>query len=99
MVLSLQVYPPYPLVRRISTASHLPLRIPYHVKRTKFNGGIMKPRPKTKKIKRMELARKILQQFYKVRLIIIIITNYIYSDIFTGSSEVLIFSNPFKKNL
>lgn len=26
----------------------------------------MKPRPKTKKIKRMELAKKILEQFYKV---------------------------------
>lgn len=59
------MYPPYPLVKRISSASHLPIRIPYHAKRNKFTGGIMKPRPKTKKIKRLELAKKILQQFYK----------------------------------
>ncbi|XP_060844989.1 E3 ubiquitin-protein ligase RMND5A-like [Rhopalosiphum padi] len=64
-VLDTQMYPPYPLVKRISSASNLPIRIPYHAKRTKFSGGIMKPRPKTKKIKRMELAKKILQQFYK----------------------------------
>ncbi|XP_050530561.1 E3 ubiquitin-protein transferase RMND5B-like isoform X1 [Daktulosphaira vitifoliae] len=63
--LEMQMYPPYPLVRRVSSTSHLPIRIPYHAKRTKFNGGIMKPRPKTKKVKRIELARKILQQFYK----------------------------------
>lgn len=60
------MYPPYPLVKRISMASHLPIRIPYHAKRTKFSGSIMKPRPKTKQIKRIELAKKILQQFYKV---------------------------------
>jgi hypothetical protein len=60
------MYPPYPLIKRFSTASQLPIRIPYHIKRNKFSGGIMKPRPKTKKIKRLELAKKILQQFYTV---------------------------------
>lgn len=60
------MYPPNPLVKRISVTSHMPIRIPYHIKRSKFTGGIMKPRPKTKKIKRLELAKKILQQFYKV---------------------------------
>lgn len=60
------MYPPYPLVKRISSASNFPIRIPYHVKRSKFSGAIMKPRPKTKKLKRLELAKKILLQFYKV---------------------------------
>lgn len=60
------MYPPYALVKRISAASNLPIRIPYHVKRSKFTGGIIKPRPKAKKIKRLELAKKIFQQFYKV---------------------------------
>ncbi|XP_050439222.1 E3 ubiquitin-protein transferase RMND5B-like isoform X1 [Adelges cooleyi] len=63
--LEIQMYPPYPLVRRFSSASRMPIRIPLHAKRNKFTGGLMKPRPKTKKIKRIELARKILQQFYK----------------------------------
>lgn len=62
------MYPPYPLVKRISAASNLPIRISYHAKRTKFSGGVMKPRPKTKKIKRLELAKKILNRFYKVSL-------------------------------
>lgn len=61
------MYPPYPLLKRISVASHLPVRIPYHAKRAKFGSCIMKPRPKTKKIKRLELAKKILHQFYKVK--------------------------------
>jgi len=56
--LDAQMYPPFNLVKRISTASHLPVRIPYNSKRAKFTGAIMKPRPKTKKIKRLELAKK-----------------------------------------
>lgn len=60
------MYPPVALVKRISSASNMPIRAPYHVKRSKFSGVIMKPRPKTKKIKRLELAKKILLQFYKV---------------------------------
>ncbi|VVC34576.1 Zinc finger, RING/FYVE/PHD-type,CTLH/CRA C-terminal to LisH motif domain,LIS1 homology motif,CRA [Cinara cedri] len=60
-----QLYPPNPLIKRISSASNIPIRTPYHVKRSKFSGCIIKPRPKTKKIKRLELAKKILLKFYK----------------------------------
>jgi len=69
------MYPPFELVKRISAASNLPARIPY-TKRIKFSGCIMKPRPKTKKIKRLELAKKILEQFFKVHFIILFIKTY-----------------------
>lgn len=49
--------------------SNMPIRIPYHKKQMKCTANIMKPRPKTKKIKRLEHAQKILQQFYKVMFI------------------------------
>lgn len=62
------MYPPFSLVKRISIASHWPVRIPYQAKLTKFSTCVMKPRPKTKKIKRLQLAKKILHRFYKVKI-------------------------------
>lgn len=57
---------PNSLVKKNSSMSNLPIRIPYHKTQMKCTTNIMKPRPKTKKIKRLEHAQKILQQFYKV---------------------------------
>lgn len=46
--LSTQMYAPLELVKRVSNASKLPVHFPF-LKRARFSGGIMKPRPKTKK--------------------------------------------------
>lgn len=59
------MYPPFDLIKRISTASNLPVRIPY-TKRIKFSTGKMKPRPKARKIQQFELAKKKLEKFFKV---------------------------------